>query len=115
MLDITPLKILIVLLVALVVLGPDRLPRIAHQVARAWADVRRFHDQLSSEIQGAVLGERPTGAATQTETCSEATSVVTGNGSANPERGRREDAPETASGQRGLEPDQAGHDKPSLN
>lgn len=59
MLDITPLKILIILVVALVVLGPDRLPRLARQVASAWGDLQRFRRQMSSEVRETVLGERP--------------------------------------------------------
>jgi Sec-independent protein translocase protein TatA len=59
-LDITPIKILIVLVVALLVLGPERLPRLAHQVARGWADVRRFRDQIGSEVRETVMGERST-------------------------------------------------------
>jgi Sec-independent protein translocase protein TatA len=58
--DITPLKILIVLLVALVVLGPERLPAMAHQVARGWGDFRRFRDHVESEVRDTVAGERAT-------------------------------------------------------
>jgi sec-independent protein translocase protein TatB len=58
--DITPLKILIVLLVALVVLGPERLPGMAHQVARGWGDFRRFRDHVESEVRDTMAGERST-------------------------------------------------------
>lgn len=60
MFDITPIKILIVLLVALVVLGPERLPGMAHQVARGWGDFRRFRDHVESEVRDTVAGERAT-------------------------------------------------------
>ena len=63
MLDITPLKVLIVLVVALVAIGPERLPRLAHQVARAWGDVQRFRNQLGAEVRDTMLGDgatRPT-------------------------------------------------------
>jgi TatA/E family protein of Tat protein translocase len=58
--DITPLKILIILLVALVVLGPERLPTLARQVARGWGDFRRFRDRVESEVRETVAGERST-------------------------------------------------------
>lgn len=60
MLDITPLKVLIILVVALLVLGPDRLPRLAHQVARAWGDLQRFRHHIDSEVRQTVLGGSPT-------------------------------------------------------
>lgn len=60
MFDITPLKILIVLLVALVVLGPERLPTLARQVARGWGDFRRFRDRVESEMRDTVAGEHST-------------------------------------------------------
>jgi Sec-independent protein translocase protein TatA len=59
-LDITPLKVLIILVVALVALGPERLPRMAHQAARAWGDFQRFRHHLGSEVRDTVLGESPT-------------------------------------------------------
>ncbi|HEX6476789.1 MAG TPA: twin-arginine translocase TatA/TatE family subunit [Acidimicrobiales bacterium] len=56
MFDITPLKILIILLVALIVLGPERLPSLAHQVAKGWGDFRRFRDRVESEVRDTVAG-----------------------------------------------------------
>lgn len=67
MLDITPLKVLIVLVVALIVLGPDRLPRMAHQVARAWGDIQRFRQHIDSEVRQTVLGRNPTQATQVTD------------------------------------------------
>jgi Sec-independent protein translocase protein TatA len=59
-LDITPLKILVILVVALVALGPERLPRLAYQAARAWGDLQRFRNHLGSEVRDTVLGESST-------------------------------------------------------
>jgi Sec-independent protein translocase protein TatA len=58
--DITPLKILIILVVALVVLGPERLPSLAHQVARGWSDFRRFRDRFESEVRDTVAAKPAT-------------------------------------------------------
>ncbi len=54
--SIAPAKILVVLVVALVVLGPERLPQVAKQAGKAWGDFRRFREHLETEVKGA-LGE----------------------------------------------------------
>jgi TatA/E family protein of Tat protein translocase len=51
-----PAKILIVLTVALIVLGPEKLPQMTRQIGKAWGDFRRFREHLESEVRGA-LGE----------------------------------------------------------
>lgn len=53
-----PAKILVVLVVALVVLGPERLPQVARQIGKAWGDFRRFRQHLEEEVKGA-LGDGP--------------------------------------------------------
>jgi sec-independent protein translocase protein TatB len=52
-LNIDPAKILVVLLVALVVLGPDKLPKAARQAGRLTSDFRRFRDSLHAEVREA--------------------------------------------------------------
>ena len=42
MFDLSPEKLVVVLVLALVILGPDRLPQVARSLARARAEVRRF-------------------------------------------------------------------------
>jgi sec-independent protein translocase protein TatB len=51
-----PAKILIVLTVALIVLGPEKLPQMSRQIGKAWGDFRRFREHLEGEVRGA-LGE----------------------------------------------------------
>src|ERR1700691_2103831 len=53
MLDLSPVKILVVLVVALIVLGPDKLPHLARQLGAAWGDLRRFRTRLESDVCGA--------------------------------------------------------------
>jgi TatA/E family protein of Tat protein translocase len=53
MLDLSPVKILVVLVVALIVLGPDKLPQMARQLGAAWGDLRRFRTRLESDVRGA--------------------------------------------------------------
>ncbi|MHB8499149.1 MAG: twin-arginine translocase TatA/TatE family subunit [Acidimicrobiales bacterium] len=41
----------IIVLVVLVVLGPDKLPKVARQVGSLWADLRRLREKLGSEVR----------------------------------------------------------------
>lgn len=54
MLDLNATKILVVLVVGLIVLGPDKAPRVARQVGRLVSDFRRFRDSLNTEVREAV-------------------------------------------------------------
>jgi sec-independent protein translocase protein TatB len=51
--DLSPAKILVVLVVALVVLGPDKLPRVARQAGRLVNDFRRLRDGVHAEVREA--------------------------------------------------------------
>src|SRR5271168_4010110 len=53
MLSLSPAKLLVVLVVALIVLGPDKLPQMARQLGAAWGDLRRFRTRLESDVRGA--------------------------------------------------------------
>jgi Tat protein translocase TatB subunit len=44
-------ELLLIMLVALVVIGPERLPEVASQVGRTVADLRRQANQLTAEFQ----------------------------------------------------------------
>jgi len=49
-----PEKLLMILLVAIVVVGPERLPRIARQVGTFWHDLTRMRERLESEVREAM-------------------------------------------------------------
>lgn len=49
-----PEKILVVLVIALVVLGPEKLPRVARQLGAAWRELTRFRDKVEAEVRGAL-------------------------------------------------------------
>lgn len=49
---LSPAKVLIILVVALVVLGPDKLPRVAKQIGALWGEFRRFREKLESDVRG---------------------------------------------------------------
>lgn len=48
---LSPAKLLVVLVVALVVLGPDRLPKVARQVGSLWGDLRTLRQRLESGVR----------------------------------------------------------------
>ena len=52
--SIGPMELVIVLVVALVVLGPAKLPEAARQVGRGLAEVRRWSTGLQDEVKRAV-------------------------------------------------------------
>lgn len=49
---LSPAKVLVILVVALVVLGPDKLPKVARQIGSLWGDFRKFRERLESEVRG---------------------------------------------------------------
>jgi len=49
---LSPAKILVVLVVAVIVLGPDKLPKVARQVGSLWGDFRRLRQRLESDVRG---------------------------------------------------------------
>ena len=52
-----PAEILVVLVVALIVLGPQRLPEAGRQVGRALAELRRWSQGVQTEIRSAMEPE----------------------------------------------------------
>lgn len=57
--SIGPAEILIVLVVALIVLGPDRLPAAARSMGKAVAELRRVTSGMQAEVRDA-FAEAPT-------------------------------------------------------
>jgi Tat protein translocase TatB subunit len=54
-----PMEILVVLVVALLVLGPTKLPEAARQVGRALAELRRLSSGFQRELREAVEATPP--------------------------------------------------------
>ncbi len=48
---LSPAKLLVILVVALVVLGPDKLPKMARQIGSLWSDFRSFRQRLESGVR----------------------------------------------------------------
>ena len=49
-----PVKILMVLMLAVIVLGPERLPKAARQVGSAWRELSKLRDRLEAEVRSAM-------------------------------------------------------------
>ena len=51
---LNPVHVLIVLVVALIVLGPEKLPTMARQAGKALAELRRWSTSLQDEVRNAL-------------------------------------------------------------
>ena len=51
MFSLNPEKLFVVLIVAMVLLGPDKLPKLARQVGAGWAKVKAFQQRIESEVR----------------------------------------------------------------
>jgi Sec-independent protein translocase protein TatA len=49
-----PEKILMILVVALIVLGPDKLPKVARQLGAGWRELLKFRDKVEREVRQAI-------------------------------------------------------------
>ncbi len=49
-----PAKLLVILVLALILLGPERLPKAARQVGAFWRDLTRLRERLEQEVREAV-------------------------------------------------------------
>jgi sec-independent protein translocase protein TatB len=50
-LNLDPAKLLVILVVALVILGPERLPQVARQLGGAWRTLTHLREQVSDEVR----------------------------------------------------------------
>ena len=61
MFSLSPIKILIIVVVILVVLGPDKLPEVSHQLGTAWKKLRTLQQKIEGEVRE-VVPDLPTSA-----------------------------------------------------
>ena len=54
MFDLSPLKIMIVVTVVLVFLGPDKLPEVARKLGATWKTIKQFQEKVESEVREAI-------------------------------------------------------------
>jgi sec-independent protein translocase protein TatA len=85
-----PMEILAILVVALIVLGPKRLPEAGRQIGKALAEVRRWSHTMQNEIRDVIESEpTPTAKTTSATTTTRATAdTASTNGSSEPAAGR---------------------------
>jgi sec-independent protein translocase protein TatB len=53
-LGLSPVRLLIIAVVALILLGPDKLPQLAKQAGAAWKTIRNLSDRIETELREAV-------------------------------------------------------------
>jgi Tat protein translocase TatB subunit len=61
MLNIGPQELLIILIIALVVVGPQRLPELGRSIGRSLRELRRAQDEVKRTIRGNLDDETPNG------------------------------------------------------
>ncbi|HEY5026733.1 MAG TPA: twin-arginine translocase TatA/TatE family subunit [Acidimicrobiales bacterium] len=60
MLSLSPAKLLVILVIALIVLGPEKLPQMARQIGAAWHDLRQWRARIETEVRGTFPNLPPT-------------------------------------------------------
>jgi sec-independent protein translocase protein TatB len=54
MLDLSPVKLLLLLIVAMILLGPDKLPQVARQLGAGWRKLQSYREQLDREVRQSI-------------------------------------------------------------
>jgi sec-independent protein translocase protein TatB len=53
-LNLDPSKLLIIAVVAVILLGPDKLPQVARQAGAAWRTFNEFRHRMESEVRSSI-------------------------------------------------------------
>jgi sec-independent protein translocase protein TatB len=53
-LNLDPSKLLIIAVVAVILLGPDKLPQVARQVGAAWRTLNDFRHRMENEVRSSI-------------------------------------------------------------
>ena len=54
MFDLSPIKILVIVSVALLLLGPDKLPEVANKLGSTWRALKRLQEKVEAEVREAI-------------------------------------------------------------
>ena len=54
MLNLDPGKLLVIAVVAVILLGPDKLPQVARQVGGAWRSFNDFRHRMETEVRSSI-------------------------------------------------------------
>ncbi len=60
MLNLDPAKLLVIAVVAIILLGPDKLPQVARQVGGAWRSFNQFRHRMETEVRNTMPDLPPT-------------------------------------------------------
>jgi len=60
MLSLSPAKLLIIFVLAIILVGPDKLPQVARQLGAGWHALRRFQQKVEAEVRDTVPDLPPT-------------------------------------------------------
>jgi sec-independent protein translocase protein TatB len=60
MFNLDPGKLIVIAVVAIVLLGPDRLPQVARQLGGAWRSLNEFRHRMESEVRNSMPDLPPT-------------------------------------------------------
>jgi TatA/E family protein of Tat protein translocase len=53
-LSLSPIKLIVIIAVILVVLGPDKLPEVSHQIGSAWRSLKEWQTKIEKEVRDVV-------------------------------------------------------------
>lgn len=51
MFSLSPIKILVIVAVVMILLGPDKLPEVAHKLGASWRALKRLQERVESEVR----------------------------------------------------------------
>ncbi len=54
MISLSPLKLLIVAAVIMLLLGPDKLPEVAHRLGAGWRALKNLQEKMEAEVREAI-------------------------------------------------------------
>jgi Sec-independent protein translocase protein TatA len=52
--SLSPVKLLFIAAVIMLLMGPDKLPEIAHRVGSSWRALKRLQERMESEVREAI-------------------------------------------------------------
>jgi TatA/E family protein of Tat protein translocase len=52
--SLSPIKIMVIVAVVLVLLGPDKLPEVAHKLGSGWRALKRIQERVEAEVREVV-------------------------------------------------------------
>ncbi len=52
--SLSPLKLLLVAAVIMLLLGPDKLPEVAHRLGAGWRALKRLQEKMEAEVREAI-------------------------------------------------------------